>query len=143
MAVMGRPKKPIYEIPYMLKQIEKYLMDCNVDGSQYTKSGQRKPLRIPIMKECCLKNGWNYDYVYELAREKENSELMDAINELIGWKEILLEQGMLYGTIKHGAAIFSLKQLGWRDNQNISIQKAEDVEDDELTKSLEEIAKKL
>ena len=137
----GRPPNPKYDISYMVSQIEKYLKDCNVDGKQYTKTGQRKPLRIPILKECCLKNNWDYKYIYELS--KDNPELLDAINELIGWKEVLLEQGMLYGTIKHGAAIFSLKQLGWRDNQNISIEKAEDIEDDELTKSLEEIAKKL
>ncbi len=138
---MPRPKNPIYEIPYMLKQIEKYLQDCNVDGSQFTKTGQRKPLRIPILKECCLKNGWNYDYVMQLQRD--NDELNKAFDELLGWKEILLEQGMLYGTIKHGAAIFSLKQLGWRDNSQITFSKGEDIEDDELTKSLEEIAKKL
>ena len=138
---MARPKTPKYEIPYMIAQIEKYLMDCNVDGSQHTKTGQRKPLRIPIMKECCLKNGWNPIYVDELARE--NEDLSIAVKELISWKEVLLEQGMLYGTIKHGAAIFSLKQLGWRDNSQITFNKGEDVEDDELTKSLEEIAKKL
>lgn len=137
----GRPKQPKYEIPYMIEQIQKYLRECNVDGSQYTKSGQRKPLRIPILKECCLKNSWSYDWVIEMQRN--NEDLNDAIRELLGWKEILLEQGMLYGTIKHGAAIFSLKQLGWRDNQSISINKMEEVEDDELTKSLEEIAKKL
>ena len=138
---MARPKNPKYEIPYMIKQIEKYLKDCNVDGSQHLKNGQRKPLRIPIFKECCLRNGWNPDYVYELSRE--NDELSRSIKEVTSWKEILLEQGMLYGTIKHGAAIFSLKQLGWRDNSNITFSKAEDIEDDELTKSLEEIAKKL
>ena len=137
----GRPKKPIYATQYMINQIQKYLQDCNVDGSQYTKSGQRKPLRIPIFKECCLKNGWNWKYTYEIA--EKSPELQDAINELISWKEILLEQGMLYGTIKHSAAIFSLKQLGWRDNAQITFNKAEDIEDDELTKSLEEIAKKL
>ena len=98
-------------------------------------------MRIPIFKECCLKNGWNWKYTYEIA--EKSPELQDAINELISWKEILLEQGMLYGTIKHSAAIFSLKQLGWRDNAQITFNKAEDIEDDELTKSLEEIAKKL
>jgi len=138
---MGRHKTPIYEIPYMIQQIDKYLEDCNVDGSQHTKTGQRKPLRIPILKECCLKNGWNHIYIEELARE--NEELSVKIKELISWKEVLLEQGMLYGTIKHGAAIFSLKQLGWRDNSVVTFNKGEDIEDDELTKSLEEIAKKL
>lgn len=137
----GRPKNPKYEIPYMINQIQKYLQDCNVDGSQHTKTGQRKPLRIPILKECCLKNGWNSQWVEELARG--NEDLQAAVKELIGWKEVLLEQGMLYGTIKHGAAIFSLKQLGWRDNSVVTFNKGENIEDDELTKSLEEIAKKL
>lgn len=137
----GRPKKPIYEIPYMINMVDKYLQDCNVDGSQVTKTGQRKPLRIPVLKECCLKNGWNYDYVKQL--QQDNQDLRDKVQELLGWKEVLLEQGMLYGTIKHGAAIFSLKQLGWRDNSLVTFNKGEDIEDDELTKSLEEIAKKL
>lgn len=137
----GRPKNPIYEISYMIDQIDKYLRECNVDGSQHTKTGQRKPLRIPVLKECALKNGWNYDYLNQL--QNENKDLCDKVHELLGWKEVLLEQGMLYGTIKHGAAIFSLKQLGWRDNQVVTFNKGEDVEDDELTKSLEEIAKKL
>ena len=140
---MARRKQEKYEIPYMVKQINKYLRDCNVDGSRRMKNGQRKPLRIPIFKECCIKNGWNHDYTYELARKPGNEALKEVIDEVITWKEILLEQGMLYGTIKHSAAIFSLKQLGWRDNSQITFSKAEDVEDDELTKSLEEIAKKL
>ena len=138
---MARTKTEIYEIPYMVEQIRKYLRDCNVDGTQHTKTGQRKPLRIPILKECCLKNRWNYEYFMEL--KQENEELKTITQELLGWKEVVLEQGMLYGTIKHGAAIFSLKQLGWRDNQVITYNKGPDIEDDELTKSLEEIAKKL
>lgn len=139
---MGRRKAEKYEIPYIIAKIREYIQNCNVDGSQRTKSGQRKPLRIPIMKECCLKNGWSYDYIYELSRD--NPELREAVKELTGWKEVVLEQGMLYGTIKPGAAIFSLKQLGWKDNQSIEVCQADsNVDDDELTKSLEELAKTL
>ena len=137
----GRPKKPKYTKKYMLKRIAEYIADCNVDGTHVLPNGQRKPVRVPILKECCLKNGWNYDYVMQLQRDDE--ELSQSIRDLLGWKEIILEQGMLTGVFKPGAAIFSLKQLGWTDRQDIKLQKQEAVEDDELTKALEEIAKKL
>lgn len=137
----GRPKKPKYKTKYMLQKIEEYVADCNVDGTQKLPNGQRKPVRVPILKECCLRNHWNYDWVMQMQRE--NEELSDAIHVLLGWKEIILEQGMLTGVFKPGAAIFSLKQLGWTDKQDIKVQKQEAIEDDELTKALEDIAKRL
>ena len=137
----GRPKKPQYKIKTMVKRMQEYIRDCNVDGTQTLPDGRRKPVHVPILKECCLKNNWNYDYLHELARE--NEELSLTIKELIGWKEVILEQGMLTGVFRPGAAIFSLKQLGWTDRQDIKLQKTETVDDDELTKALEEIAKKL
>ena len=141
MAQRGRPPKPKYKIPDMIKRMEEYIADCNVDGSQKLPNGQRKPVRVPILKECCLRNKWTYDYVHELARG--NEELSLAIKELLGWKEVILEQGMLTGVFKPSAAIFSLKQLGWTDKQDIKLEKTEVIDDDELTKALEEIAKNL
>ena len=137
----GRPKKAKYKTNYMVKKIEEYIADCNVDGTHLMPNGQRKPVRVPILKECCLRNQWNYDWIMQMQREDE--ELSDAIHTLLGWKEVILEQGMLTGVLRPGAAIFSLKQLGWTDRQDIKLQKTETVEDDELTKALEEIAKKL
>lgn len=137
----GRPPKPKYKISFMIDKLAEYVDDCNVDGSQHYPNGQRKPVRVPILKECCLRNGWNYDYVMQLQRD--NEDLSDAIRELLGWKEVILEQGMLTGVFKPGAAIFSLKQLGWTDKQDIKLQKQEAIADDDLTKALEDIAKKL
>ena len=137
----GRPKKPKYKTKFMVKKIQEYVDDCNVDGSHFLPNGQRKPIQVPILKECCLKNGWNYDWVMQMQRD--NEELQDAVHVLLGWKEIILEKGMLTGVFRPGAAIFSLKQLGWKDSQDITLQKQETVEDDELTKALEDIAKKL
>ena len=141
MAVRGQPKKPKYKTNFMVEKIEEYIADCNVDGTHTYPNGQRKPVRVPILKECCLRNQWNYDYVMQLQRNDD--ELSDAIHVLLGWKEVILEQGMLTGVFKPGAAIFSLKQLGWTDHQEIKLQKQEVIEDDELTKALEEIAKGL
>ena len=135
----GRPKKPKYESKNMLRKISDYIDGCNVDGTKLLPNGQRRPVRVPILKECCLRNGWNYDYVMQLQRGDE--DLYGKIQELLGWKEILLEQGMLTGVFKPGAAIFSLKQLGWTDRQDIRLHKGEDINDDELTQSLEERAR--
>lgn len=109
---MGRPPKKDkdgnlkYDIPVMIAAIDKYVNDCIADASK---------VRIPIAKECFLKNGWNSRWVYRLAELKENIELDLAIKRLIDWKEVLLEKFALIKKIDRGMAIFSLKQLGWRD----------------------------
>ncbi len=70
---------------------------------------------IPVLKECCLLNEWNYDYVMELQRN--NEILSQSIKKLLDWKEVKLEQGALTGKIDKTMAIFSLKQPahGWSD----------------------------
>jgi len=123
MARTGRPSKPKYNIAYMIDVIEKYI--------------EETPL--PILKECCYKNNWNYDYVTQLQRKHPDLSL--SIKKLLMKKEVVLELGMLSGKLPTAAAIFSLKQLGWSDRQDlVNIVKQDD---DELTKALEEIAKAL
>lgn len=123
MARIGRPSKPKYNIAYMIDVIEKYI--------------EETPL--PILKECCYKNNWNYDYVTQLQRKHPDLSL--SIKKLLMKKEVVLELGMLSGKLPTAAAIFSLKQLGWSDRQDlVNIVKQDD---DELTKALEEIAKTL
>ncbi len=123
MARTGRPSKPKYNIAYMIDVIEKYI--------------EETPL--PILKECCYKNNWNYDYVTQLQRKHPDLSL--SIKKLLMKKEVVLELGMLSGKLPTAAAIFSLKQLGWSDRQDlVNIVKQDD---DELTKALEEIAKTL
>jgi hypothetical protein len=105
----GRPKKRdkdgniIYDIPTMVKKINKYTDEC-ITGEK---------LNIPIAKECYLKNGWDCDYVNQLARE--NDELSLSIKRMLGYKEVYLEKLATVGAIDKTMAIFSLKQLGWRD----------------------------
>lgn len=100
---LGRPKEKRYETPYMIKKIDEYI--------QNTKKG------VPILKECCLMNNWNYDYFMELQRE--DAELREASRRLLDWKEVKLEKGALAGVLNSTAAIFSLKQLGWRDRPEV------------------------
>jgi hypothetical protein len=100
----GRPPKTdaqeelVYDIDRMIERVEAYLND--------------KKIYIPILKECCLLNNWNYDYVMQLKRESDL--LSQSIKKLLNKKEVVLEQ-MLYSGANNTGYIFSLKQLGWRD----------------------------
>ena len=94
---MARPPSPKYDLDFMLDTIYEYT-EANT---------------IPILKEVCYKNNWDFDYLHDLAREQPILSL--AIKRLMAKKETNLERGALAGKINHAMAIFSLKQLGWRD----------------------------
>lgn len=94
---MARIPKPKYNINYMVKKIFSYT--------------DNQPL--PILKECCFENEWNYDYVMQLQRD--NPILSQSIRRLLLKKEIQLEKA-LYSGGNNTAFVFSLKQLGWKDN---------------------------
>jgi len=69
---------------------------------------------IPILAEFAWKNNLWREEVY---RQSERSEkLRYAIKLCSTKKEAQLEIGMLSGEIQAAPAIFSLKQLGWKDN---------------------------
>ena len=72
-----------------------------------------KKTNLPILKECCLENQWDYDYLMQLQREHQI--LRCAIKEMLMKKEIMLEKALYTGENNTGF-IFSLKQLGWKDN---------------------------
>lgn len=93
----GRPPKPKYELEFMLGVLENYT----------------EKTELPILKEVCYKNDWDYDYVIEMARDKP--ELSLSIKKLLNKKEAVLEDGGLKGKYNHTMVIFSLKQLGWKD----------------------------
>ncbi len=99
MAKRGRPVK--YNADKMVKVLEEYTNNTE----------------IPILKEVCYQNKWNDRYIHELAAKNEN--LSESINNLLMKKDSHLERLGLQGKIDRGVAIFSLKQLGWKDNQQI------------------------
>jgi hypothetical protein len=68
---------------------------------------------IPIVSEFAYKNGLNRTNIYEFP------ELADAIKACISKKEVALEKKALNGDVNCTMAIFSLKQIGWKDQQNI------------------------
>ena len=63
---------------------------------------------LPILKECCLKNGWDYDELLELA--DKHPDLKKAVNMLQTQKEVNLEKGGIYGTFNKPMAAKLLEQ---------------------------------
>lgn len=128
----GRPPKKLadgtlkYDIENMCIKIDEYIDSKKED--------------IPILKECCLLNDWDYDYFMELKRN--NHTLSQSSKKLLGWKEVNLERFGLTGCIEKTMAIFSLKQLGWSDKQDIQITKSKDDAAEELDKIISDVRKK-
>lgn len=95
--VGAKGKNNKYRIPKMIKIIRKYTEEAE----------------IPILKECCNLNDWDYDYVIKLQRE--NEDLCRETRRLLAHKEVKLEKA-LYTGVNNTGIIFSLKQLGWKNN---------------------------
>ena len=68
---------------------------------------------IPIVAEFAYQNRVERRKLYEFA--ENNDEFNHTIKRLIDKKEAQLERLALTKEIQHTMAIFSLKQLGWRD----------------------------
>ena len=74
----------------------------------------------PILKELCYLKHYNYDYVMQLQRD--NEELSQSIKELLDKKESYLEREGIKGNLAQTMAVFTLKQLGWRDNIEVKAE---------------------
>lgn len=114
MAKMGRPPK--VNIEDLINDVDEYLKHANP----------------PIVAKYAHMHGITRQYLYELA--KGNEDLSDTIKRISEAKEAMLEEKALTGKYNASMAIFSLKQLGWKDKQE---EKSED--DDLVKKFLEEL----
>ncbi len=81
----------------------------------------------PILKELCYLKHYNYDYVMQLQRA--NEELSQSIKELLYKKESYLEREGIKGNLAQTMAVFTLKQLGWRDNIEVEHKDLSKVEE--------------
>ena len=109
MAKRGRPRK--VNVQNLIDGVDDYLSST----------------ALPIVAEYALQNGITREYLYELSNtEKEagRPELSYAIKRIADTKAIALEKGALIGKFSTSMAIFSLKQLGWRDRPEEKEQQA-------------------
>ncbi len=96
----GTEKK--YDVDELIEKINKYT----------------ETTTIPIFKEICYLNGWNYHYLYDRLSQKQ-PRLKEAIQHLMDKKEAQIEKLALYKELDSRMAQFSLAQLGWRNEQSI------------------------
>jgi len=68
---------------------------------------------IPIMAEFAYTHGYPREELYK------HPELSHSIKNMMSKKESQLEKMALLGVVNSTMAVFSLKQLGWRDKQEI------------------------
>jgi hypothetical protein len=104
----GRPPK--VNIEDLINGVDDYLKKANP----------------PIVAEYAHQHGITRQYIYELAKKDE--DLSDAIKKISEAKEVMLEKKALKGQYNASMAIFSLKQLGWKDRQE------EKNDDDDMVK---------
>jgi hypothetical protein len=71
---------------------------------------------IPIVAEFASQQGLHRQQLYDME------ELSDAIKRCITKKEAVLESKGLAGKVNTAMAIFSLKQLGWSDRQDMTLK---------------------
>jgi len=70
---------------------------------------------VPILAEVAYQNHFSKPTLYDIP------ELSDPIKRLLTKKESQLEKGALAGQVNATMAIFSLKQMGWRDKQEVEM----------------------
>lgn len=89
---------------------EKRLAEINQAMQEYTEK-----TAIPILAE--------FAYNYGVLRQElyKHPELSDSIKNMMAKKEFQLEKMALINKVNSTFAIFSLKQLGWRDKQEIDL----------------------
>jgi hypothetical protein len=98
MAKVGRPPK--YTEPVIDEMVKKF--------SDYINGND-----IPIVAEFAYLNDIDRQYIYD------HKEFSSLLKKCIAKKESSLEKGALNGQYVPSVAIFSLKQLGWSDKQEI------------------------
>lgn len=83
---------------------------------------KKKP---PILKEVTTHYHWNYVYVTQVMnnnlQKQGDDRLKEAIAYLVDTKEWMLERLGLEGKIDKTVCVFSLKQLGWKDNHGVEM----------------------
>ncbi len=104
-----RPSAQRRELRELLKDSRRYNRDrLTVELLDYTDQTE-----LPILAEFSSIVGVEGSYLRELA--KSHPPLQRALELCKAKKEARLEQGGLLGVYTPAVAIFSLKQLGWRD----------------------------
>lgn len=109
------------------RQVVPYVKPSRRPGSGGARIGAGAPWKVPRDELVALLwdyveqsaypsiAGFAYSVGYHRGAVYEIPELAEGLRMLITKKEMILEFGLVTGTIKAAAAILALKQIGWRD----------------------------
>ena len=98
MAKVGRPPKvPEADMPELVQKFADYIDETD----------------IPIIAEFAYKTDVPRTWLYD------RQEFSALLKKCIDKKEAALERGTLKGELNPAMAIFSLKQMGWKDKQEL------------------------
>lgn len=100
---MGRPRR--VSDKQLIKDAELYLQECRDNGE------------IPQVIRFAQRNHMTKQNLYH--RADLNTDLFDSIKAITDEKQLVLEENALMGKYNATMAIFSLKQLGWRDKVEV------------------------
>jgi len=87
---------------------EERLAQVEQEMNEYTEQAD-----IPILAEFAYTHDYRRDQLYQ------HEQLSNAIKKMMNKKEAQLEKMGLMNAVNSTMAVFSLKQLGWRDKQEI------------------------
>lgn len=102
------------------RKSDKQLID---DVDKYLKEVEEND-EIPQVIRFARRNGMTKQALY--YRAQMSQELLDSIKRIVEEKELILEEGALKGKYQPSVAIFSLKQLGWRDKPEVKSEEEDE-----------------
>lgn len=111
---MARRTSQKYNCEEMVKIIEDYVDAC------------LRKKKVPILKEVTVKMHWNYHWVMMLREKEGYEDFKEALDRLIDCKEYMVERLGQDGKIERTMAVFTLKQLGWTDNNAVNVNTSVD-----------------
>lgn len=124
---VGHPIEKDYD--FLINDADAWLEDCY------------KNKKLPHINRYAREHGITRQYLYELATNlsaKGDKRLSDTIKKISAAKEEVLESRALDGDYNSTMAIFSLKQLGWKDRVEANVEDNRKVND--ILDSLNRIA---
>jgi len=96
----------------LIKDVPVYLKECELNGT------------IPQVIRFARRHGYTKQGLYQ--RMESEPALVDSIRQIIEEKELILEENGLIGKYNSSMAIFSLKQLGWKDKNEVELSTEDD-----------------
>jgi hypothetical protein len=81
---------------------------------------------MPIIQEFCYKNDVLREQLYSYASQHQDG-WSSALKKAISKKESYLERNLIANKVSVPGAIFSLKQIGWRDDPQLNVNKGDSI----------------